>query len=217
VVADPAAPTSPAHAAPGAHAPVPDAAAIAGLLADERRRRVVAALVLGSSTVEQVRRSTGLSTRDVAEALSRLVAGELVERSDDGGHILLGEAFRRAAVAAAPARPAPDPTGDVPEDDARVLRTYLRAGRLTRIPTQRAKRLVVLDRLAQEFEVGVRYSERQVNAILRRFHADVASLRRYLVDDGFLDREPGGEYWRAGGTVAAAGARGAGASIPSPG
>jgi hypothetical protein len=181
--------------------PVPDAAAIAGLLAHDGRRRVVAALVLGSATVDEIRRATGLTTREVASALARLVAGELVVRGEDGDHVLRGEAFRLAAVAAAPERPAPDPTGDAPEDEARVLRTYFRAGRLTQWPAQRSKKLIVLDRLAQEFDVGVRYSERQVNAILRRFHPDVATLRRYLVDEGFLDREAAGEYWRAGGTV----------------
>jgi len=181
--------------------PVPDAATIVGLLADDDRRRVVAALVLGATTVDEVRAATGLPTRAVAEALARLVAAELVVRGDDGDHVLLGEAFRRAAIAAAPQRPPPDPTGDAPEDEARVLRTYLRAGRLTQIPTQLSKRRVILDRLAQEFDIGQRYQERQVNAILRRFHPDVAALRRYLVDEEFLDRAAG-EYWRVGGRVA---------------
>jgi hypothetical protein len=191
----------PDPAAAGADpAPVPDAATIAGLLADEARRRVMAALVLGASTVPEVRAATGLPTREVASALARLIAGELVIRGDEGDHVLLGEAFRAAAIAAAPDRADPDPTGDVPEDQARVLRTYLQGGRLTQIPTQRAKRRLVLDRLAQEFDVGQRYSERQVNAILRRFHPDVAALRRSLVDDDFLDRAAG-EYWRTGGTV----------------
>jgi hypothetical protein len=198
VVDDP--PPDPAPPGAADVAPVPDAAAISGLLADDVRRRVVAALVLGAATVGEVRQLTGLGAREVGEALARLVAGELVVRADDGTHVLLGGAFRAAAIAAASDRPGPDPTGDAPEDQARVLRTYLRAGRLTRIPVQRSKRLVVLDRLAQEFEVGSRYTERQVNAILRRFHEDVASLRRYLVDEGFLDRDVG-EYWRSGGTV----------------
>ena len=179
--------------------PVPDAATIAGLLADDDRRRVVAALVLGALTVEEVRSATGLGTRPVVEALARLEQAELVLRDNDGTYLLLGEAFRRAAVAAAPERPGPDPTGDAPEDEARVLRTFLRGGRLVSIPTQQSKKLVVLDRLAQEFEVGRRYPEREVNAVLRRFHDDVAALRRYLVDEGFLDREAG-EYWRSGGT-----------------
>ena len=181
-------------------APVPDAATIAGLLADDDRRRVFAALVLGGSTLAEVRAATGLTSRRAATALARLVSGDLVVRSDRGDHVVLGEAFRLAAVAAAPARPGPDPTDDMPEDDARILRRYLRGGRLTQIPSQLSRRRVVLDRLSQEFDVGSRYSERQVNAILRRFHEDVASLRRFLVDEGFLDRAAG-EYWRSGGSV----------------
>jgi hypothetical protein len=181
-------------------APVPDAATIVGLLADDDRRRVFAALVLGGSTLDEVRAATGLTSRRAATALARLVSGDLVVRSDRGDHVLLGEAFRLAAVAAAPARPGPDPTDDMPEDDARILRRYFRGGRLTQIPSQLSRRRVVLDRLAQEFDVGSRYSERQVNAILRRFHEDVASLRRFLVDEGFLDRAAG-EYWRSGGSV----------------
>ena len=179
---------------------MPDAAAIVGLLADDDRRRVFAALVLGAATLPEVREATGLPSRRAATALARLVAGELVLRSHEGDHVLLGEAFRFAAIAAAPERPAPDPTDDVPEDDARILRRHFRGGRLTHIPTQHSRRLVILDRLAQEFDVGARYSERQVNAILRRFHEDVASLRRFLVDEGFLDRAAG-EYWRVGGSV----------------
>jgi hypothetical protein len=181
-------------------APVPDAATIVGLLADDERRRVFAALVLGGSTLDEVRAATGLTSRRAATALGRLVAGDLVVRSDRGEHVLLGEAFRLAAVAAAPAPPGPDPMDDVPEDDARILRRYFRGGRLTQIPSQLSRRRVVLDRLAQEFDVGSRYTERQVNAILRRFHEDVASLRRFLVDEGFLDRATG-EYWRSGGSV----------------
>jgi hypothetical protein len=176
-----------------------DANALVALLADEKRRRVAAALVLGASTVEEVKAATGLGTRAAVTALARLVEGELVVRGDDGTHVLLGEAFRLAAMAA-PRRSAPDPTGDAPEDEAKVLRTCFRDGRLVRIPTKQAQRRIVLDRLAQEFDVGARYSERQVNALLRRFHDDVAALRRYLVDEEFLDRASG-EYWRTGGTV----------------
>ena len=80
-----------------------------------------------------------------------------------------------------------------------MLRAFVRDGRLVSIPAQRSKRLVVLDMLAQEFEPGERYSERKVNAILRKWNDDTAALRRYMVDEGILDRESG-EYWRAGGS-----------------
>ncbi len=83
---------------------------------------------------------------------------------------------------------------------ARVLRIFLRQGRLEQMPAVRGKRLVVLNHVARVFEPGVHYLESDVNDLLRAFYADYAALRRYLVDEGFLARE-GGSYWRCGGTV----------------
>ena len=57
----------------------------------------------------------------------------------------------------------------------------------------------MLDVLAQEFEPGERYPEKEVNRRLRAWHPDFAALRRYLVDEGFMERDHG-EYWRTGGS-----------------
>ena len=81
-----------------------------------------------------------------------------------------------------------------------MLATFVKDGRIVTMPTKRAKRLVVLDHAAQSFEPGRTYPEVEVNEALRGFHEDVAALRRYLVDEGFLTREAG-VYWRTGGTV----------------
>ncbi len=90
---------------------------------------------------------------------------------------------------------------DALRDRDAVLRSFLAAdGSLTSIPTKIRKRLVVLDLLSQQFEPGERYPETDVNNRLRAFHPDVAALRRYLVEEGFLDRADG-VYWRSGGTV----------------
>jgi hypothetical protein len=80
------------------------------------------------------------------------------------------------------------------------LRGYLRDGAIDAIPAKRAKRRLLLAEIAQVFEPGVRYSERQVNDMLRALHPDFAALRRYLVDEQLMDRA-GGEYWRMGGPV----------------
>ena len=82
-----------------------------------------------------------------------------------------------------------------------VLRAFVGAdGRLLAVPTKLSKRLVVLDLIAQEFEIGRRYSEAEVNTVMWRFHDDHAALRRYLVENEFLERGDG-YYWRAGGPV----------------
>ena len=84
--------------------------------------------------------------------------------------------------------------------DDRVLRNFLTTdGRLHTIPTKHSKLLVVLDHIAQSFEPGQTYPEREVNAVIEQFHPDYAALRRYLVDNQFLTREDG-VYWRSGGT-----------------
>jgi hypothetical protein len=176
------------------------AAALAGLLADDDRRSVAAALILGAVSLDAVVSATGLDVPRAGKALTRLLNAGLVERGSDGTLHLLGSAFAVAARAAAASvvPEAGDP--DVPAEDAKVLRAFVRDGQLLSIPTARSKRLVVLDRLAQEFEPGRRYRESTVNLMLGRWHADTAALRRYLVDEGFLDRADG-EYWRTGGTV----------------
>jgi len=176
-----------------------DAAGIVGHLAHPERRRVLAALILGASTADDVKRMTRLGTRPVVTALTRLVDADLV-LDDDGRYWLVEETFRQAVIDAQPGERTTTEHGDVPPDTAKVLRAFVKDGRLKSIPAQRAKRLVILDMLAQEFEPGERYPERKVNAIIRKWHDDTAALRRYMVDEGILDREAG-EYWRAGGSV----------------
>jgi hypothetical protein len=175
-----------------------DAATIAGLLADPARLRVVAALALGAGTIEEVAAASGLPLKDVALAARRLSRAGLVTRD---GHALglRTELFGAAARAAAEAAPPPQPLSDDPAEDA-VLSAFVRDGRLTSIPVQLSKRRVVLDHIVRVFEPGVRYPEREVNALLAVWHPDVAALRRYLVDEGLLSREAG-EYWRSGGWV----------------
>jgi hypothetical protein len=175
-----------------------EAGTIVGLLADPVRLKVVAALALGAGTLEEVAGATGLGLKDVALAARRLARAGLVARD---GHALAlhSDRFAEAArTAAARAPAAPRMSADPAEDT--VLRTFVRDGRLVSIPAQHSTRLVVLRHLVHVFEPGVRYPEREVNALLAAWHDDVAALRRYLVDEGLLTREAG-VYWRTGGPV----------------
>jgi hypothetical protein len=74
---------------------------------------------------------------------------------------------------------------------AKVLRTFMRHGRIKQIPSQQKKWLVILERLADEFEPNREYPEQQVNQILVEFHEDVATLRRDLIDFEFMTRNRG--------------------------
>ncbi|HVE63306.1 MAG TPA: DUF2087 domain-containing protein [Mycobacteriales bacterium] len=175
-----------------------DAIEALGMLAEDDRLRVVSALVLGAGTAEAVGTVTGLGSRAVLKALSRLETGRLVVRAE-GKWSVQTDRLRELVRSATPMVSSGGEGVDDPSAAA-VLRAFIRDGRLTSIPAAHAKRLVVLDHIVRVFDPGVRYPEREVNALLRAFHHDCAALRRYLVDEGFLDRADRW-YWRIGGTV----------------
>ncbi|HEX5494470.1 MAG TPA: DUF2087 domain-containing protein [Mycobacteriales bacterium] len=174
-------------------------AALIDMLADPERLRVVAALVLGADTPHEVAGRADLGPAVAARALRRLTASGLVSQRD-GRIVLHADLFARAAQAARAEEPRPEPSdqGITDPATAAVLRAFVRDGRLVSIPAAAGRRRVLLEYLAGMFEPGVRYPETDVNAMLRAWHPDHASLRRYLVDAGLMSREAG-EYWRSGG------------------
>lgn len=185
-------------------APSLDATALVGLLADPDRRTVFATLVLGAATLAEVVERSALPVGRVAPALARLAAAGLVVDLDGGLHVL-GEAFAVAARHAKQVERAGRAAGaDAPpgadREAAKVFAAFVRDGRIVQVPAARGKRLILLDWLAQDFEIGRRYSESMVNLVLGQRHPDTAAWRRDLVDDGFLARADG-VYWRSGGTA----------------
>lgn len=166
-------------------------------IADPTRLRILGLLAEGSRTGAELAAELGLSAPTISHHLHRLegvgVVGARAEAQRRYWSIdeaLLVDARRVEADAAAPAADAPprDP------EAAKVLRSFFDGERLRSIPTKRKARVIVLLELLRGFEPGRRYSEAEVNAILRRAHDDVALLRRELVDYRYLRREAG-VYW----------------------
>ena len=77
-------------------------------------------------------------------------------------------------------------------DRDKVVRAFIRDGRLVSIPAKPSKRdlllPVILDRCFPEDRA---YEEKDVNVRLALLHPDVAALRRYLIDGGLMTREAG--------------------------
>ena len=77
-----------------------------------------------------------------------------------------------------------------------ALRDHFTGHQLKQIPAKEKKWLVILRWLATQFEPGIRYTEKQVNAILTPINEDYAQMRRDLIGFGFMRRERGGgDYW----------------------
>lgn len=69
-------------------------------------------------------------------------------------------------------------------------------GPLHVFPKKEKKKIAILKHLAYKFASNRTYTEKEVNAILQPVFEDYVTLRRYLIDYGFLGRtRDGGEYW----------------------
>jgi predicted transcriptional regulator len=79
--------------------------------------------------------------------------------------------------------------------EAKVRSNFVVDGKLTEIPAQLKKRMAILRWLVDKFEFGRRYPEKELNELIKQYHPDCASLRRYMVETGLMQRE-NGVYWR---------------------
>jgi len=172
-------------------------------LADNNRIRILGLLSRESLSVEQLAAILGIRASTVSHHLSRLSEAGLVSAQASSYYNLYRlepkalEAIARRLVAV---ETLPAVASDIDMDayDRKVVSDFsLPDGRLKSIPAQRKKLEAVLRYLSQSFEPGVRYSEKQVNEILERYHPDTATLRRELVGARLLERQGGGgDYWR---------------------
>lgn len=170
-------------------------------LADPERLTIAGALAQGPRTSAALASDLRLEVTRVRKHLNRLTATGVVRLEPDRRTYRLDPGtLRWAAEQVGPPRGSGLALGAADGNEEAVLRSFFRDGRLREIPTKASKRRIVLERIALEFEPGLRYDEREVNAIVGRFFPDHAALRRSLVDEGFLDRERG-VYWRSGGRV----------------
>lgn len=177
-------------------------AAVLPALLEPSRLRIAGLLCDRRWTATQLANEVGLSERAVLEALAVLQQAKIAQSDDDGTWTVPSTALRSLASAASETELPMDPyIGYGMLDEERlVLSRYFEGRVLVDIPSSRAKRRIVLERLALEFDIGRRYTEDAVNELLHTFHEDHVTIRRYLVDEGFFDRDAG-EYWRSGGRV----------------
>ncbi|MBW3612462.1 MAG: DUF2087 domain-containing protein [Chloroflexi bacterium] len=77
------------------------------------------------------------------------------------------------------------------DPDVHLRHAFVRDGRLTALPSRRPMTLAACRFLAERFEPERRYEEAEVNAMLGMDGPDHATLRRLLVDEGYLERERG--------------------------
>ena len=169
-------------------------------LADPTRIRILGLLAERPMYGQEMARALDVTPPTISHHLSPLVMAGLVRvRRENSYHYYelsseglehLAESTQHIASLLFPSTPLPPRS----EERARVVATFIQDGRLVTIPAQYKKRRYVMEELARAFEWGRLYDEKEINAILKTFHEDYASLRRELIDQRIMMRE-NGRYW----------------------
>jgi ArsR family transcriptional regulator len=169
---------------------------LASALMDIDRLRIAGKLAQGPANRMHLNEATGVSHRELLRHLNLLQYFGLVRlvepapRNPDHYSLyeLNQEAFRAARQAMGKLRGRkPRPT------DARLmtLETFMPGGKLSAFPKKQEQILVLMDEIARKFEPDREYKEKEVNVILEDVNEDYCTIRRILVDYGYLSRHKG--------------------------
>ena len=173
-------------------------------LSDANRLKIIGLLAQGEYTVEQMAEMLDLRPSTVSHHLTRLSKAGLVSaRSESYYNIYRLETATLEAMSqrllAQETFPAVTAEVDMDAYDRKVINTFCEPdGRIRQFPAQQKKFEAILRYVIQSFEPGVRYTEKQVNEILKNYSNDTATLRRGFIEYKMMQREGGGgEYWLA--------------------
>ncbi|WP_286886624.1 DUF2087 domain-containing protein [Aneurinibacillus sp. UBA3580] len=85
------------------------------------------------------------------------------------------------------------------EENKAILQRYFTQGEngpLSEFPKKEKRKVAILKHIAKRFELNRHYTEKEVNEILKQIYPDYVTIRRYLIEYGFMDRYPDcSAYW----------------------
>ena len=85
------------------------------------------------------------------------------------------------------------------EEKEKVLATYFKQGTdgpLDSFPSKEKRKIIVLQQILKRFDVNKKYTEREVNEVIKTAYSDFATIRRYFIEYGFMDRNKDcTQYW----------------------
>jgi hypothetical protein len=169
-------------------------------VADASRLKILGLLSQRELSVGAIAHELALSEPTISHHLSRLVEVDFVSVRHAGTsriYSLNGDEVARfqKSMATQPIASLPPSDATHSAETAKILKSFVKHGRLVKIPDSLKKRRVVLEWLVAMLERGRRYPEKEINAFLKQFHEDFATLRRELIDGQYMRRE-NSIYWR---------------------
>ncbi|PGZ61996.1 transcriptional regulator [Bacillus cereus] len=73
--------------------------------------------------------------------------------------------------------------------DTTIRNFFDKEDRLKAIPSQKKKKLVLLEHLVSKLNAENQYTEKEMNTFIKQYHKDFCTIRREFIVHGFMDRE----------------------------
>lgn len=170
-------------------------------LSDPTRIRILFLLKRGPLHGQALAGKLGVSAPTITHHMAKLRHAALVKEARDGHTIYfeLDRYFLEKNSQALYASLFETPTGQeaiAVDHNEYVKQTVLRHffssdGTLKQIPAQRKKKLIVFEHMLTGLQMGERYTERQINQHILRFHEDYCTVRREFIINHFMYRDHG--------------------------
>ena len=168
-------------------------------LADPTRIKMLILLAEGELNGQILAEKLGVTPATITHHAAKLRAASLImeRREKNTIYFTLNDYFLRNSASAALDLIYRRTKGeDEPMDDKNkklrdsVIRNFFDAsGQLKNLPSQLKKKLIVLEHLVSQLELGKTYSEKEINTFIKQFHADYATIRREFIMHQYMFRE----------------------------
>lgn len=173
-------------------------------LADATRLRIIGLLAVEERSVDEIATLVDVRPPTVSHHLSKLKKLGLVSVRSEGNtrwyrlELENVERLAREVLAGDGLTTIGDEVESAAEDAyaLKVMQTFMEGDRITQLPRQWRKKMVLVRYVAQQFEPERSYTEAEVKAVIAPIHADHVTLRRLLVDVKWMVRDKAGREYR---------------------
>ena len=163
-------------------------------LSDASRLRIVQSLLQGEMYTELLAERLELTPSTVSFHMKKLEdAGLVVSRKEQYYTVY---SLNRSVLETPISALVSSETAQIDEQQQReeeyrrkVIRSFFEYGKLRSIPVQRKKKLICYEQIAEQFEQGRVYAEKEVNEIISAIHEDYCTIRRDMIGEGIFRRD----------------------------
>ncbi|MGO0059707.1 metalloregulator ArsR/SmtB family transcription factor [Brevibacillus fluminis] len=161
-------------------------------MGDPTRIRILTLLSKGPLHGQAIAGKLGLTPPTITHHMAKLrETGIVYERRDKNTiyFYLDADHLRRDAQAILDVVWGGEGSVDGNEKEKVIKNFFTVDGKLKSIPVQRKKKLYVFEHMVSGLEVGRKYTEKEINEYISRFHEDFATIRREFIMNHYMYRE----------------------------